>query len=89
MVWTRFVAVAVTLGLALLAVFLLFGALVLGVALAASAALVAVFRGRRIAPADLRWRFATGSRPARRAAPAGGDDVVDVAVREIDTTSSR
>ncbi|MEO7854247.1 MAG: hypothetical protein ABIR94_18660 [Rubrivivax sp.] len=90
-VWTRFVAVAVTLGLALLAIFLLFGALVLGVALAASAALLAVFRGRRIAPPNFRWRFAPGSRAAGRPETGRRDsgEVVDVVVREIDSTSSR
>ncbi len=83
--WSRLLAFALTLGLAALALFMFFGALMLGMVLATGALLVGLVRGRRIAPADLRWRSAAGARASAR---AGGGEVVDVAVREIDSGAS-
>ncbi len=84
--WSRFLAVALTIGLSVLAIFMLFGALVLAIVFGAGAVLVNLVRGRRIAPVDLRWRSATGARASGR---AGGGEVVDVTVREIDAGPSR
>ncbi len=77
----------VLLGLvfAALGVVLMIGALLLGLVLAAAAAVWSLLRGRRPAPVRFEWRRAT----ARAWRPASGrphsEEVVDIEVREVGT----
>jgi hypothetical protein len=72
--------------LALFAVFLVIGALLLGITVAAGVVVWALLRGRRPGPVNLRW--GTASMP-RNVARRQTGDVVDIAAREIDITPPR
>jgi hypothetical protein len=67
--------------LALIAMLIVVGALMVGIVVACGSVLWAVLRGRRPGPVNLRWGAARRARaPWRR--PAG--EVVDVLAREVE-----
>lgn len=78
---TRVATAVLRAGLALFAMLLMIGALVLGIAVAAGVVVWALLRGRRPGPVNLRWGTGRMPRPGAHR-PAG--EVVDVASREID-----
>ena len=78
--WARVTAVVLGTVLALVALLIVVGALMVGVVFACGSVLWAVLRGRRPGPVNLRWGAARRPRtPWQR--PAG--DVVDVLAREV------
>jgi hypothetical protein len=79
--WQRTVSALLGTVLALCAVVLVIGALLLGLVLASGIVLWALLRGRRPGPVNLRWGGMPGARGFGR--PEGGE-VVDVQAREVD-----
>jgi len=76
----RVTAVVVGTVLALMAMLIVVGALMLGLVFASGSVLWALLRGRRPGLVNLRWGAARGARAPWRP-PAG--DVVDVLAREV------
>ena len=79
----RMLASIVRFVLVLGGMLLMAGALLLGMVVATGVVIWALLRGRRPGPVNLRW--GTMPRPRGFGPPAGGE-VVDVQVREVDTT---
>ncbi|MBN8492262.1 MAG: hypothetical protein J0M00_12650 [Burkholderiales bacterium] len=79
----RMLASIVRFVLVLGGMLLMAGALLLGMVVATGVVIWALLRGRRPGPVNLRW--GTMPRPRGFGRPAGGE-VVDVQVREVDTT---
>lgn len=85
-----FLGTVLGLFVALFAVVLMVGALLLGLVVAAAALLWSIVRGRRPGPMRFEWRrgMARAWRPASGRPPH--DDVVDIEVREVtDNSPSR
>jgi hypothetical protein len=79
--WGRASSAVLRAIVAVAAIVLMVGALLLGLVVAAGIVCWALLRGRRPGPVNLRWGTTTVSRGPRQA-PTG--EVVDVQVRELD-----
>ena len=79
--WARVTAVVLGTVLALFALLIVVGALLVGIVFACGSVLWAVLRGRRPGPVNLRWGAAQRAcTPWKRPT----DDVVDVLAREVE-----
>ena len=84
--WTRVNAVVLGTVLALVAMLIVVGALMVGIVFACGSVLWAVLRGRRPGPVNLRW---AGARRARTSWQPPAGDVVDVLAREVEQPPPR